>query len=383
MARPSYYEFFAGGGMARAGLGDGWTCLMANDVDARKAAAYAANWGDRHFRLADIASLTAENLPGRADLAWASFPCQDLSLAGAGKGLGGARSGLFFAFSRLMRDLERQGRAPRLIVLENVVGLLTSHGGADFVAVTRTLVDLGYRVGAMTIDAAHFTPQSRPRVFIVALRADIAPPPGLIGAAPEAWASSPALIAAAARLTGGEAARDWLWWRLPAPARRNTVFADIVERRPRGVAWHEPEETRRLIGMMTPANRLKLDRLRAGAARDWATAYRRTRPDGEGGKIQRVELRVDGLAGCLRTPAGGSSRQIVFEASCDAVRSRLLSSREAARLMGLPDHYILPGAYNDAYHLLGDGVAASVVRYLRQALFEPLLAPRAARATAA
>jgi len=382
MARPSYYEFFAGGGMARAGLGDGWTCLLANDVDARKAAAYAANWGDGHFRLADIAGLTGADLPGRADLAWASFPCQDLSLAGAGKGLGGARSGLFFAFSRLMRDLERQGRAPRLIALENVVGLLTSHGGGDFVAVARTLVDLGYRVGALTIDAAYFTPQSRPRVFIVALRADTAPPPGLIGAAPEAWASSPALIAAATRLTG-EAARDWLWWRLPAPPQRNVAFADIVERRPRGVVWHRPEETRRLIGMMTPANRLKLDRLRAGADRDWATAYRRTRPDGQGGKIQRVELRVDGLAGCLRTPAGGSSRQIVFEASRDVVRSRLLSPREAARLMGLPDDYILPDACNDAYRLLGDGVAASVVRYLRQALFEPLLAPGAARAAAA
>ena len=46
---PSFYEFFAGGGMARAGLGDGWTCLFANDFSQMKARAYKENWGDDHF----------------------------------------------------------------------------------------------------------------------------------------------------------------------------------------------------------------------------------------------------------------------------------------------------------------------------------------------
>jgi len=91
MGGPTYYEFFAGGGMARAGLGAGWRCLFANDFDRSKARAYADNWGAADFRLEDIHRLTAADLPGRADLAWASFPCQDLSLAGAGRGLEGAR----------------------------------------------------------------------------------------------------------------------------------------------------------------------------------------------------------------------------------------------------------------------------------------------------
>lgn len=375
MSKPSYYEFFAGGGMVRAGLGTGWRCLFANDFDAKKAASYRANWGDDEFRLGDVARLGPDDLPGAADLAWASFPCQDLSLAGAGKGLSGARSGLFFVFEKLMAGLRAQGRAPKIIALENVVGLLTSHGGADFVAVTERLTALGYRVGAMVIDAARFAPQSRPRVFFVALRADIAPPARLVGDAPTDWVSSPSLRKAALRLSG--ATREaWLWWAPPEPAPRNADFASLVEARPHGVAWHDAETTQRLIDMMSAANLRKLETLKRAKGAAYATAYRRTRPDGAGGRCSRVELRDDGLAGCLRTAAGGSSRQIVFEAKKGVVRSRLLSPREAARLMGLPEDYILPDAYNEAYHLLGDGVAVGVARHLREMVFELLLKTR-------
>ena len=197
---PGFYEFFCGGGMARAGLEPEWRCLFANDVDPRKGAAYAANWGSEQLRIADVASLRAADLPGRADLAWASFPCQDLSLAGAGAGLDGARSGAFWGFCSTMRALAAQGRAPRLIVLENVAGVLTSKGGADFAAICAALQGLGYRFGALTIDAAHFLPQSRPRVFIVAIRrADAAA--GLAGRpGPPSHHASAALQRAAAAL---------------------------------------------------------------------------------------------------------------------------------------------------------------------------------------
>ena len=124
-----FYEFFAGGGMARAGLGPSWTCLFANDIDAKKASSYARNWGETEFETADVAKLSTVDLPGRADLAWASFPCQDLSLAGMGAGLKGSRSGTFWSFWNLITGLAREGRLPDLVVLENVVGTLTSRGG--------------------------------------------------------------------------------------------------------------------------------------------------------------------------------------------------------------------------------------------------------------
>jgi DNA (cytosine-5)-methyltransferase 1 len=59
------------------------------------------------------------------------------------------------------------------------------------------------------------------------------------------------------------------------------------------------------------------------------------------------------------------------------VRTRLISSRETARLMGLDDTYILPRNYNEAYHLTGDGVAVDVVRHLARHLFEPILSEAA------
>ena len=84
-------------------------------------------------------------------------------------------------------------------------------------------------------------------------------------------------------------------------------------------------------------------------------------------------MRFDDLAGCLRTPAGGSSRQVLLIVDGADVRSRLISSRETARLMGLPDDYRLPDNYNEAYHLTGDGVVVPVVRHLAEHLFEPIL----------
>jgi DNA (cytosine-5)-methyltransferase 1 len=126
--------------------------------------------------------------------------------------------------------------------------------------------------------------------------------------------------------------------------------------------------------MMSPVNRKKVELAKRMGRRIIGTVYRRTRSDGNGGRLQRAEVRFDDVSGCLRTPVGGSSRQIVIVVEGDHVRSRLLSPREAARLMGLPDTYRLPSRYNEAYHLLADGVVVPVVRFLAQQLLEPLLA---------
>lgn len=117
----------------------------------------------------NIKEITNERIPV-SDVWVGGFPCQDLSLAsmGARKGLKGSRSGLFYDFARLI------GKAsPRVIVLENVQGLLSSHKGRDFGIVLQTLAELGYAVGWRSLNSRYFgVPQSRERIYIVGCHRD-------------------------------------------------------------------------------------------------------------------------------------------------------------------------------------------------------------------
>jgi DNA (cytosine-5)-methyltransferase 1 len=377
VSRPfTAYEFFAGGGMARAGLGEGWACLYANDFDPLKARTYRANWPGEPLVEGDVWKIAPAQLPGRADLAWASSPCQDFSLAGARAGLKGGRSSALFGFWRLIEALDEEGRAPRALVIENVIGLLSSHGGADFAALAQALASRGYRFGALELDAAAFLPQSRPRVFVLAAREP--PPAALIGDSPF---HTPAVRAAQAALPDRLKAH-WLWWSPGVPPRRNSALADLLEP-DHDVAWHRPEQTRRLLSLMAPLHAAKVEAARASGERQVGAVFRRTRIE-DGRRVQRAEARFDGLAGCLRTPRGGSSRQILLVVDGGQARTRLLTGREGARLMGLPDDYVLPKAATGALHVVGDGVAVPVVRFLAERLIEPLLegSERLLRATA-
>lgn len=369
----SFYEFFAGGGMARAGLGQGWRCLFANDFDAKKGLSYQANWGTGgELHVGDVRGIEASALPGQPDLVWGSFPCQDLSLAGNGAGLGGERSGTFFPFWELIGALGEDGRAPRIVAVENVCGALTSHGGKDFEAICRTFADAGYRYGALVINAEQFVPQSRPRLFVVGVRHDVEIPGRLLADEPEDPFHTRALRRAVDALPD-ELRKTLVWWRLAIPAPRKKAFAELIDDDPEGVEWHTQAETKKLLDMMSKVNLQKVEDAKAMKRRMVGGIYRRTRVNEQGRKVQRAEVRFDDVAGCLRTPAGGSSRQVIMIVEGYRVRTRLISARETARLMGLEDNYILPPRYNDAYHLTGDGVAVPVVRHLAEHLFEPII----------
>jgi DNA (cytosine-5)-methyltransferase 1 len=371
----SFYEFFAGGGMARAGLGDGWSCLFANDFDAKKGETYRINYPNTDvLRVDDVRKIKVKELPGHADLIWGSFPCQDLSLAGGGAGLRGERSGTFYPFWDIVKGLIADNRGPKVIALENVLGTLTSHSGRDFEAICKTFADAGYRYGALVINAALFVPQSRPRLFVIGVRSDVEISPGLLASGPIEPFHTPALQRAFDRV-GKAALKLRVWWNVPSPDRRNEKFSDLIEENPTSVRWHTTAERDQLIAMMSPVNRAKLDKAKKAGHRMVGGIYKRTRIDENGEKVQRAEVRFDDVAGCLRTPAGGSSRQVIIVVDGAKVRSRLISSRETARLMGLQEEYQLPKNYNEAYHLTGDGVAVHVVRHLAQHIFEPLTKP--------
>ena len=368
----NFYEFFAGAGMARAGLGDQWRCLFANDFDRKKIATYTLNWGADNLVCGDVRDVTTGDLTDVADLVWASFPCQDLSLAGGGAGLKGERSGTFWPFWGLMTALADESRAPAVIVLENVCGTLSSHGGKDFKAICKALRDGGYKFGALVINAVHFVPQSRPRLLIVAVRGDV-PLLDTVCAREPSRVFHPRSLRNSFGKLPATLRESWIWWCLPSPPSRNTGFSNLIEEKPHDVPWHTPAETEKLLDMMSDVNLEKVRSAKHERRRTIGTVYKRTRRDETGRKVQRAEVRFDDIAGCLRTPVGGSSRQLVLVVEGSKVRSRLISSRETARLMGLPDDYTLPDNYNEAYHLTGDGVVVPVVRFLADALIEPVV----------
>jgi DNA (cytosine-5)-methyltransferase 1 len=175
-----------------------------------------------------------------------------------------------------------------------------------------------------------------------------------------------AMIRAHNRLTG-EAKAAWRWWSVPQNEKPLLTLESLIETHPQSVQWHSEQETRQLLGMMAPLHRRKVLAAQAAKSPRVGTIYKRTR-DG----VQRAEVRFDGIAGCLRTPGGGSSRQTIMVVHGNSIKSRLISSREAARLMGLPDAYKLPEKYNEAYHLLGDGVVVPVVTHLSRHLLLPI-----------
>jgi DNA (cytosine-5)-methyltransferase 1 len=359
-------DFFAGSGLVALGLSPEFETVWANDICPKKAGIYAANHPAERFHLGDIRQVRGSRLPS-ADLAWASFPCQDLSLAGNLSGIGsGTRSGMFWEWVRVLEELAADGKLPPVLVAENVIGFVVAHRGKNFKIAYEALRQLGYRLGAVIIDARFFVPQSRPRAFIVAVREQVE-----IDDLSQPIPSEPFHPTGLIRSADLIDDPNWVWWFLPSPQGRTPLFTDLCER---DAACDAPSKTKELCELLSPVNRRKLDKARWARTFFAGTGYRRTRPDEGGEKTQRLEIRFDGIAGCLRTPNGGSSRQIVILVDRGKVRSRLMTVRECARLMGAPDTYRLEVSYNDGYRAMGDAVAVPVTRWLTRHLLVPLVA---------
>jgi DNA (cytosine-5)-methyltransferase 1 len=346
---PSCLEFFAGSGLVAYALKPYFRAAWANDICEKKAAVYTANHGKKHFQLGSITDVNGTALPSAA-LSWASFPCQDLSLAGLTAGIHGERSGLVWEWLRIIDEMKDP---PPLLVAENVTGLVSVDGGSHYRILHEALRSRDYMVGAVVLDAVRWVPQSRPRVFVIAVKMGTPIPAELIASAPT-WMHTSAVVKAA------EGLENWVWWNMPMPPKRRQDLSDIIE-------WDaecdDPEATQRNLSLIPDHHREKLHRNSVVAA----PGYKRTRA-----KRQVLELRFDGVAGCLRTPKGGSSRQFLVLKRDGNLATRLLTVRETARLMGAPESFKLPGTYNDGYKAMGDAVAVPVARYLAQHLLHPL-----------
>lgn len=391
----TFYELFAGIGLVREALEPlGWRCTYANDFDPMKRAIYRARFPDhKDLDGRDLWTVEATELPRPVNLIAASFPCIDLSLAGKREGLAGRHSGAFWAFVRVLEQLREDEASPRALMIENVTGFLSSNGGQDFGTAVRALNDLGYRVDAVQVTAEWFTPQSRPRLFLLGVREDLAE---LVMTTPEAategeWAravaANPALrprkirrlmlerevaqVQPSLLVEESEAPEESRWGTIgfPVPPRREEDFANVVDWEED--SWWGTERTERALREMAPLHKEKIRKMIEGGGRRAATAYRRTR---NGASV--YEIRDDGVAGCLRTASGGSSTQIVVVVENGEVRMRLMSPREYARLQG--------GGYADDLDAFGaatlrtafgDAVCVPTVRWIAEHAFGPLQQP--------
>jgi len=366
--RLDFCEFFSGGGLARLGLAENWNCVFANDISSMKGEIYNKNFSNEsNLLIEDIRKIKAIDINKNPILAWASFPCQDLSLAGNGKGINGERSSTFWDFWRIINEFKDEKRTVPIVVIENVPGLLTSGKGKDFNSLLSSIVSSGYYVGAIIIDARYFVPQSRKRLFIVAIKKEI-----LIPELIQTSEFSDKLILSAFNNLDENIKSNWIWWNLPMPESSTIELKNIIEKEPSGISWHSDSETNKIIKKMSPINYNKVVVAQKNEEETIGTIYFRTRTS-NGKRRVFAEVRVDGLSGCLRTPAGGSSRQTLIFISKKRIKTRLISPREIARLMGVDDNYILPNKYNDTYHLMGDAVVVQAVRWLDEKLLQPIV----------
>ena len=363
----TFAEFFAGVGLMRIGLErQGWKIAFANDICHDKYDMYAAHFedADDHFIVEDIHKLSADDVP-TVTLATSSFPCNDLSLAGARAGLKGRQSSAFYGFIRVLREMRR--RRPRFVLLENVTGFLTSHSGTDFRSALLELNRLGYVVDPFIIDAIHFVPQSRSRLFVVGElvpKADVSSIEEKVKNAE--FFESEIRPRALAEFIFSNPGINWRLRDLPLLPKSRRRLTSILENLPDDAPeWWSEKRTAYLLNQMSQRHRVIADKMINSAGWSFGTVFRRVRAGGS-----MAELRVDGIAGCLRTPRGGSGRQILVKAGFGEFYARLLTPRECARLMGAGD-FIISGSPNQALFGFGDAVCVPVIEWIAEHYLNP------------
>lgn len=319
-------EFFAGMGLMRAGLNlvDIET-VFANDIDETKAALYRDNWGGDHLNVGDIRGLKGSEIPD-IDLATASFPCTDLSLAGYRKGLNGSQSCLVFEFMRILDEMGE--RSPGTILIENVPGLLTANGGDDWHTLLDSLRELGYCTDHMVVNASAFVPQSRARVFLFGHKGSIELP-------------EPPPVRDDLRLSdvaddGGD------WW---PPGRLGAFLLSLSDLQAKRVTGYQMADGKRFFG-----------------------AFRRTR---HGSPVW--EVRADERAGALRTTRGGSAKQAVLRAGGGCLAARWMNVLEYARLQGAETLKYDSVTPSQAMFALGDAVCVPVIEWIGRHCLRPLM----------
>ena len=373
-------DFFAGIGLVTMGLDRaGWKTVYALDYDEQKEAAYTHNFGSGHYHRRDVAEVSGAHIP-KVMLAHASFPCTDLSVAGARGGIHTGESSAFWQFARIlqeMREVHGDGRPP-FVLLENVEGLLTSNDGDDLRLVLKTLNDLDYRVDLLRIDAANFVPQSRVRLFMVGVHESLVEGADMNDLTQiHKMRNSNARSEKIVEYINKNIDIKWYFHDLPNLPQRTIALEDVLDYQ---AEWWEETRTQYLYNQMHDRHKKLVEERRNSDLYSYFPAFRRMR-ERDGEKKSTVELRTDGIAGCLRTPKGGSARQIIVRVGKGRFDARLFNGQEAARLMGADEFVIDPSlSLNQVLFGFGDAVCVPAVEWIATNYLDSLPIPATTQA---
>lgn len=351
-------EFFSGIGLARAGmLKAGITTIWANDIDQCKCDLYCAQWGNEDLHCQDVFSIDPKDIP-KADIAWASSPCTDLSLAGKRSGLvAGPESSAFFGFVDAIKGMGED--KPKALILENVCGLASSHEGNDYRAVVEEFNALGYSVDSFELNARRWVPQSRPRMFVVGLQHPIDGGEISTSIRPDrlAWIHSDESLATHITPIAEPP-------KLLSSGLKKTIDS-IPYDDPR---WWDESRVANFLDSLSPIQKNRCERLVKSKKITARTAFRRTR---SGKPVW--EMREDDIAGCLRTARGGSSKQAVVVLGRGEIHIRWMTGNEYAKLQGASDFNLEGFSESQIQYAFGDAVAVPVVTWLLKESILPAL----------
>ena len=360
---PTVAEFFAGIGLVRLGLeAAGLKVVWSNDYEPKKKIMYRGHFldaQDEHtFVLGDVGNITGQDMPSYLSLAWASFPCTDLSLAGNGKGIRDGESKTFWDFTRILKEMGE--RAPEVVCLENVPGLATSNGGDDLRAAVRALNNLGYSIDVVSLDARRFVPQSRERLFLIGTKTR---PTERDESVNELRPSSLEFIRRDSSLITHAAV-------LPRPPSylKGGLGNVIEEMSDDDSRWWDADRTSAAMASLSSTQAHRIELLKQLKRPIYRTGYRRTR---NGKPVW--EFRDDDISGCLRTARGGSSKQALLRICNGTVNIRWMTPIEYARLMGAGDYKLGTVSDSQSIYGFGDAVCVPAVTWLAENYLIPLL----------
>ncbi len=289
----------------------GYNIVWANEYDAAACKTYRHNFGATHLVEADIRTVKTESIPD-FDILTAGFPCQPFSVAGKQRGFADKRGNLFFEITRII-DAKR----PKIVFLENVPNLMEHDDGKTFLVIFNSLAQFGYSVYYKVMAANEYCnlPQTRKRIYIVAVRDDIA---------------------------------DCMYQH-PDPVELTLLSSDIIHR-------HEKQNE------IYYYNGTALYQYLARNMRDKEAIYR----------ITDTEVRWTKNKMCPTLTANMGTYPDRVPVVWDDYGIRKLTLRECLAFQGFPREFYFPNTItiDDAYKQIGNSVCVPMVRKIAQKIYE-------------